>query len=297
MIWNSRSSRRRHFAFEDLWAGFTRFSQGFKKLLIADPVGRLADQIFGADPFGLGFGLAWTGLLCFTLQIYFDFSGYTDMAIGLARMLGFRLRENFNTPYIAQSLSEFWQRWHISLTSWIRDYLYIPLGGNRGQEFKTYRNLWICFLLSGLWHGASWNFVLWGAYNGLFLTLDRMFLKNALARCSPIVATAATVGIVMFGWAIFCSPTLNHLGGYVAALAGTTSSTVGITIEPDVQAAVVLGAILSLYRRQDCTGISMDVERCRWPYILAPGGYLVLYAVAQARAFAVPFQPFIYFRF
>src|SRR5262249_33603057 len=186
----------------------------FKKLIIADPLGGLADQIFGADPWGLGIGYAWLGLICFTLQIYFDFSGYSDMAIGLARMFGFRLRENFNMPYIAQSLTDFWQRWPISLTAWIRDYLYIPLGGNRGTELTTYRNLWICFLLSGLWHGASWNFVLWGAYNGLFLTLDRMFLKRALARGGSVVATAVTLLIVMIGWAIFRSPTLAHLGGY-----------------------------------------------------------------------------------
>ena len=150
-------------------------------------------------------GHAWLGLASFTLQIYFDFAGYSDMAIGLARMLGFRLKENFNSPYIAQSMTEFWRRWHISLTTWIRDYLYIPLGGDRRGDARTYINLWICFLASGLWHGASWNFVLWGAYNGLFLTLDRLFLRDALARCGPVIATAVTLFIVMIGWAIFRS--------------------------------------------------------------------------------------------
>jgi alginate O-acetyltransferase complex protein AlgI len=287
------------FAFEDFWAGFTRFARGaFKKLLIADPVGHCADQIFGADPYGLGFVSAWLGLVCFTLQIYFDFSGYSDMAIGLARMFGFRLRENFNMPYVAQSLTEFWQRWHISLTTWIRDYLYIPLGGNRVGEFKTYRNLWICFLLSGLWHGASWNFVLWGAYNGLFLTLDRMFLKHALARGGTVVATGATLLIVMIGWAIFRSPTLAHLGGYFAALAGATPAVVAIPIDRDVQLTIVLGAILSLL---PATRLYPPLQRlwsaASWPHVLANGGYVLLYVVAQSRAFAVPFQPFIYFRF
>ena len=167
---------------DDIFAGFLRFARGIgRKLLIADPLGAFATQIFAADPATIGAGYAWLGLACFTLQIYFDFAGYSDMAIGLARTLGFRLKENFNSPYISQSLTEFWRRWHISLTTWIRDYLYIPLGGDRRGEARTYINLWICFLASGLWHGASWNFVLWGAYNGLFLTLDRLFLREALA--------------------------------------------------------------------------------------------------------------------
>ena len=156
------------------------------------------------------------GLASFTLQIYFDFAGYSDMAIGLARMLGFRLKENFNSPYIAQSMTEFWRRWHISLTTWIRDYLYIPLGGDRRGDARTYINLWICFLASGLWHGASWNFVIWGAYNGLFLTLDRLFLRDALARCGRVIATAVTLFIVMIGWAIFRS----ELAGASDAVSG-----------------------------------------------------------------------------
>jgi alginate O-acetyltransferase complex protein AlgI len=284
---------------DDFWAGFTRFARGiFKKLLIADPLGSCTDQIFGADPLGLGTGYAWLGLVCFTLQIYFDFSGYSDMAIGLARMFGFRLRENFNMPYIARSLTEFWLRWHISLTTWIRDYLYIPLGGNRVSDLKIYRNLWICFLLSGLWHGANWNFVLWGAYNGLFLTLDRMFLRKALERSGPLLATSATILIVMIGWTIFRSPSLAHLSGYFAALAGATTNATAIKINPDVPATIVLGAALALL---PATPLYPPLKRlwetARWPHRFANAGYVALYVVALARAFAVPFQPFIYFRF
>ena len=168
----------------DFGTGFLRFARGLgRKLLIADPLGAFVNQIFAADPASLSAGLRMARTGSFTLQIYFDFAGYSDMAIGLARMLGFRLKENFNAPYVARSITEFWRRWHISLTTWIRDYLYMPLGGNRRGEARTYINLWICFLASGLWHGASWNFVIWGAYNGLFLTLDRMFLREALERC------------------------------------------------------------------------------------------------------------------
>src|SRR3954471_11899449 len=205
----------------DFAAGFLRFARGLgRKLLIADPLGSFANQVFAADPAGLSTGYAWLGLASFTLQIYFDFSGYSDMAIGLARMMGIRLRENFNSPYISQSLTEFWRRWHISLITWIRDYLYIPLGGDRRGNGRTYINLWICFLASGLWHGASWNFVLWGAYNGLFLTLDRLFLRAALARCGKAIATAVTLFIVMIGWAIFRSDTPAHLVQFLKALFG-----------------------------------------------------------------------------
>lgn len=187
-------------AWGDFGQGTLRFARGLgRKLLIADPLGEFANQVFAADPSSLGSGMAWLGLACFTLQIYFDFSGYSDMAIGLARTMGFRLNENFNAPYAARSITDFWRRWHISLTTWIRDYLYLPLGGNRHSDIRTYVNLWICFLASGLWHGASWNFVLWGAYNGLFLTLDRLFLRKALERCGAFVATAVTLLIVMIG--------------------------------------------------------------------------------------------------
>ena len=150
-------------AWDDVFGGFLRFARGIgRKLLIADPLGAFATQIFAADPATIGPGYAWLGLACFTLQIYFDFAGYSDMAIGLARTLGFRLKENFNSPYVSRSITEFWRRWHISLTTWIRDYLYIPLGGDRRGDARTYVNL--DHFLAGLWHGASWNFVLWGRY-------------------------------------------------------------------------------------------------------------------------------------
>ncbi len=162
---------------DDISTGFVRFMLGAaKKTLIADTLATGADQIFAADPAGIGFAHAWCGVIFFSFQIYFDFSGYSDMAIGIARMLGFRLRENFDMPYIACSITEFWRRWHISLTTWIREYLYIPLGGNRVSPIRVYINLWVCFLASGLWHGAAWTYVAWGAYNGLFLVLDRLFL-------------------------------------------------------------------------------------------------------------------------
>jgi alginate O-acetyltransferase complex protein AlgI len=283
----------------DFEAGFLRFARGMgRKLLIADPLGTFANQIFATDPTGLGAINAWLGLASFTLQIYFDFSGYSDMAIGLARMLGIRLKENFNAPYIAQSMTEFWRRWHISLTSWIRDYLYLPLGGNRRGEARTYLNLWICFLASGLWHGANWNFVLWGAYNGLFLTLDRLFLRDALARCGAVIATIATLFIVMIGWAIFRTDSPAHLQQFTAALFGMSHVSAAMEVPQDVPFTLILGVFISLLpatRLYDPLIRSYQTQG--WLRALTVAALVVVYVLALARAVAVPFQPFIYFRF
>jgi len=256
------------------------------------------NKAFDNGPAALSPGYAWLAIGCFTIQIYFDFAGYSDMAIGLARMLGFRLRENFNSPYISQSLTEFWQRWHMSLTSWIRDYLYIPLGGNRRGNLRTYVNLWICFLLSGLWHGASWNFVLWGAYNGLFLTLDRIFLQQALARCGAVVARAATLFIVVIGWAIFRSEQPGSLGRFVFSLFATQSGATNLEVPPEVPLALLAGVVISLFPATRLSGVVARIyEQQVWLRIVTWAVLVVIFILALARAFAMPFQPFIYFRF
>ena len=283
----------------DAWEGFLRFARGIaKKLLIADTCGAFADAAFGANAATLGPGQAWLGVICFTLQIYFDFSAYSDMAIGLARMLGFKLRENFNMPYTARSLTDFWRRWHISLTTWIRDYLYKPLGGNRGSAAQTYVNLWICFLLSGIWHGASWNFVLWGAYNGLFLTLDRMFLIRWLERSGAIVSTVVTLFIVMIGWVIFRATSAEHIAGYLTAMFDFARSASSLDISPELPLAVLAGTILSLLPATPLYApLARSYERNVHVQRVAVAALLTLYVIALARAFAVPFTPFIYFRF
>ena len=284
---------------DDFWQGLLRFSRGLaKKLLIADVVSTFADQAFAASPGSLSMGYAWLGLICFTLQIYFDFSGYSDMAIGLARMFGYRLRENFNRPYISQTISEFWRRWHISLTTFIRDYLYYPLGGNKAGAFRTYLNLWICFLASGLWHGASWNFVLWGAYNGLFLTLDRMFLSRVLHRSGRLVATVVTLAIVMFGWAIFRTTSMSHLGGYTAALAGLSGGVPDFDVPGDVAAVTIIGVVICLLPALPFYDRLRQATQDRSMLHAATNASLiVLYVLSIARAMAAPFKPFIYFRF
>ncbi|MGB5708663.1 MAG: MBOAT family O-acyltransferase, partial [Arenicellales bacterium] len=161
--------------------GIERFVIGLgKKVLIANPMGAVADEIFALPPDSITATVAWTAVACYSLQIYFDFSGYSDMAIGLGRMFGFKFLENFNYPYISQSIQEFWRRWHISLSNWFRDFLYLPLGGNRRGPGRTYFNLLIVFLLCGLWHGASWNFVVWGLLHGSFLVLERIGFLGVL---------------------------------------------------------------------------------------------------------------------
>jgi alginate O-acetyltransferase complex protein AlgI len=283
----------------DFQTGFLRFARGMgRKLLIADPLGSFVNQIFSTDPAGLSAGHAWLALACFTIQIYFDFAGYSDMAIGLARLLGFRLNENFNAPYIARSMTDFWHRWHISLTTWIRDYLYKPLGGNRSGAARTYLNLWICFLASGLWHGASWNFVLWGAYNGLFLTLDRLFLRDALARCGAVIATSVTLFIIMIGWAIFRSDSSAHLLPFLAALSGMSHAVATSEIPAEVPFTLLIGALISLLPATRLyPPLIRAYEQQTWLRGVTAAALVVVYVLAIARAVTVPFQPFIYFRF
>ncbi len=205
--------------------GARRFVLGLgKKVLIANTLGRVADAIFGLPASELTTPLSWLGLACYTLQIYFDFSGYSDMAIGLMRMFGFRILENFNYPYIARSVREFWRRWHISLSNWFRDYLYIPLGGNQRGARRAYANLVIVFLLCGLWHGASWPFVLWGAWHGAFLVAERVFAvrrrEDSPHFFSHLISHLYALGAVMGGWVLFRCDTLAHAVYYFQALAG-----------------------------------------------------------------------------
>jgi alginate O-acetyltransferase complex protein AlgI len=289
-----------HTRAEDMAVGFRRFMLGVvKKTLLADPLANGADAIFAIPPDALGFTESWWGVGLFTLQIYLDFSAYSDMAIGLARMFGFRLRENFNMPYISCSITEFWRRWHISLSTWIREYLYIPLGGNRVAPWRTYANLWVCFLASGLWHGAAWTYVVWGAYNGLFLVLDRLFLLRVLDRLPRVAANAVALLITMVGWAIFRAGSLGQAGAMLSAMVqpGLAGGVVPWRT-PDVTAAAAVAAALSLLPR--VPGFARA-----WHGVLAwPAGLFMvrlavslLFVLAVMKALADPFKPFLYFRF
>ncbi|MDE3156053.1 MAG: MBOAT family protein [Acidobacteriota bacterium] len=206
---------------DDLACGIRRFIVGLaKKALVANVVAVPADRIFAMPTAQLTAAHAWLGVVCYTLQIYFDFSGYSDMAIGLGRIFGFRFPENFNYPYVSRSIQEFWHRWHITLSAWFRDYLYIPLGGSRVEPWKVYRNLVVVFFLCGLWHGAAWTFVAWGLYHGLFLVIERLGLARRLARLPRAIAQGYALLVVMVGWVFFRADTFTAAAGFLKAMAG-----------------------------------------------------------------------------
>lgn len=202
--------------------GIKRFIYGLaKKVLIANTLAMPADQIFSLPYENLELPIAWLGIVCYTLQIYFDFSAYSDMAIGLGKMFGFDFPENFHYPYVSKSVKEFWRRWHMSLSSWFREYLYIPLGGNRHGVFCTYRNLFIVFFATGLWHGANWTFVLWGVFHGIFLIIERMGLGNWLEKQQlKILNHIYTLLVVIIGWVLFRSNSLVAAVHYLKTMFG-----------------------------------------------------------------------------
>src|SRR5690606_9768619 len=190
-----------------------------KKMLIANPLGEVADSVFALSGNDLTMPLAWLGIACFTLQIYFDFSGYSDMAIGLARMFGFNFKENFNYPYIAKSLREFWRRWHISLSTWFRDYVYIPLGGSRVTPTRVLINLFAVFILTGIWHGASWNFVVWGLFHGVFLASEHMGFSRILNRLWTPLQHLYALLVVVVSWVFFKAENLTDAIHYIDTMA------------------------------------------------------------------------------
>ncbi|HWA99793.1 MAG TPA: MBOAT family protein, partial [Pirellulales bacterium] len=217
--------RDRHVGWSGFASGVQRFCLGLaKKMLLANSLGGVADIAFGLPDGSLPMTTAWLGIVCYALQIYYDFSGYSDMAIGLGQMLGFQFLENFNYPYAARSLTDFWRRWHISLSTWFRDYLYIPLGGNRHGTLRTAANLLVVFLLCGLWHGASWTFVLWGLFHGVFLSAERCGLGRLLARLPSLFQHAYLLVAMLVGWVLFRANDLAHAWLYLQAMFGLNST-------------------------------------------------------------------------
>lgn len=282
--------------------GFYRFIFGLsKKVLIANVLGVEADKIFAIDPQVMSSGTAWIGIMAYTFQIYFDFSGYSDMAIGLGRMIGFSFPENFDNPYISRSITEFWRRWHITLGRWMRDYLYIPLGGNKvGSKWRLYLNLWLVFLISGLWHGAAWNFVIWGAYHGLFLILDRLFLQKILDKIGKFPSIVFTFFVASIGWVLFRSVNLDYALGFLKRLfAFDFKDTLYVSREFVVCLvfAVFFSFITSI-------GIGKRIENrllyspySKTQYFIILFIVLILFVLSLSSIIASGFNPFIYFRF
>jgi len=301
-------AHRKH-SLDLVFGGLFRFTLGLgKKVLVANVLGEVADRVFALAPSSVPTSHAWLGIVCYTFQIYFDFSGYSDMALGLAKMIGIHFPENFNLPYISRSITEFWRRWHISLSSFMRDYLYFPLGGNRLGPGRTYFNLWVVFLLSGFWHGASWNFLLWGAYHGLFLVLDRVFWLRTVERLPKLVAMAATFLVVLFGWVLFRSPDLPfacHFGARMLALSARIPSVYPVPLEALAGGraffTLAVAAVISFLP-------SLAGLGALWNRIWAPASQglqnavqfaclLLLCLLSLSYLSNTTFNPFIYFRF
>ena len=292
---------------DDFADGARRFVLGLgKKMIVANVAARVADGVFALPATGLDAALAWIGIAAYTIQIYFDFSGYSDMAIGLARLFGFRFLENFNYPYVATSLTDFWRRWHISLSTWFRDYLYIPLGGNRVSKGRRYINLMTVFALCGLWHGASWNFAIWGVFHGAFLVIERLRVVDPLRSSFRPLQHAYVLMVVMIGWVFFRAETLPQALQHLTAMAGLADPihAPGIAMFIDNEALVVgvLG-VLGSTPILPWLGTRADALKARSPALevaLESGqllGMCILFMYAQMLMAAGSYSPFIYFRF
>jgi alginate O-acetyltransferase complex protein AlgI len=293
---------------ENRLAGAWRLALGLaKKCLLANPLALLADQAFGAAPGTLGAGAAWAGLYAYALQIYFDFSGYSDMALGLGRLMGFHFLENFDFPYISRGIGEFWRRWHISLGNFMREYLYIPLGGNRVAPARRAFNLWLVFLLSGFWHGAAWNFVIWGAWHGLWIVVEKRLAGRRGARARPAaLAVPATFLLVLIGWVFFRAANLAAAGAYFRALAGLATAPAApppALADLRTATAMILGTGLSfapLFTRRvpshDWT-VADGTPGAACRIILRTAATLALIGLSTLPLLLGGFNPFIYFRF
>jgi alginate O-acetyltransferase complex protein AlgI len=292
--------RQRQVTWIDFRDGLIRFLFGLaKKVLIADHIGHLANEVFALPAKQLDMPLAWLGVFCFSAQIYFDFSGYSDMAIGLSQIFGFRLKENFRQPYTAINFTDFWRRWHISLSTWIRDYLYIPLGGNRCSLARTYFNLCLCFFLSGLWHGAAWTFIIWGLFHGTMLIADRVFWNRWQTHLPKVMNVAITFCLVMISWVIFRSQSFDQIGFYLRAMfiPHSVEPTL-LSASPDIVwtlAAAYFIIFLPLLPRFEKVLAWYENLALRRTLELAGAYGLLLFALARIATFS--YQSFLYFRF
>lgn len=285
-----------------LGEGVGIFARGLgKKVLLANNIGLLWTEIKAMDYSEISVATAWLGILAFTFQIYYDFSGYSDMAVGLGKMLGFNFPENFNHPYISKSVSEFWRRWHITLGSWFKSYVYIPLGGNRNGKLKTLRNTLIVWGLTGLWHGASWNFVLWGLYFGVLIILEKLFLGKILEKLPSFVSIAYTFFIAVVGWVLFDTADLLSAFSYYGAMFGKTGTIIDNTAVFQLKSYAVVfifciigsGELMKkLYEKMRKSEFGSKFLENAMPVL-----QLALMLVCTAFLVDASYNPFLYFRF
>ena len=288
---------------DSFFSGVVRFANGLaKKVLLADSLGTVADKVFRLADADLTAPLAWLGIVCYTLQIYYDFSGYSDMAIGLGKFFGFDFPENFDQPYRAKNITEFWLRWHMTLSSWFRDFLFKPLGANRKGDFRTYVNLFLVFLLCGLWHGAAWTFVFWGVYHGSLIIVERALRNRYRFQMSGIPGNIFTFVLIMLGWVLFRSATLGAAGRFLGVMFSLKTAPAGFQFFPlryYLQNDILLYlacALLFAWFPVERVRAGMPAEPSLW--VAARGAVaLVLMLYSAAVLSTVGFHPFIYFRF
>lgn len=290
----------RSYSFYKFNFGLERFIKGlFKKVIISNTIGELASLIYALPNSEMTVITAWIGAIAYTFQIYFDFSGYSDMAIGLGKMLGFDFLENFNYPYISKSVSEFWRRWHISLGSWFRDYVYIPLGGSRIGTVKLYRNLAIVWIITGIWHGASWNFILWGVYFGIFIILERAFLQKVLNKLPSILQHIYLMIIVIFGWVLFSQSDISSTVEYIKVMLGIGKYSIfneyTMFYIRQYWIVMLVAIIVSMPILTKIKDLNIKIRK----YIALAKPILVIISFALVTIYLVnsTFNPFIYFNF
>lgn len=290
--------------------GLQRFIIGLgKKVIIANTLGSVADQMLELNPSEFTTAASWLVMICYSLQLYFDFSGYSDMAIGLGKMFGFDFLENFRFPYKAKSIREFWQRWHISLSNWFRDYLYIPLGGNRVSPGRVYVNLFIVFFLTGLWHGASWNFVIWGMLHGCFMVIERLGFEKMLRRLPSLVQHAYTLLVVIVAWVFFRVESFGEAGAIITNMFVPNPNgmiTATMFINSEVVPALIIGMIMSvngfnwMLRKMVRALFASTADRNTVKTVIRnirSVFFILVFIYAALITASGSYNPFIYFRF
>ena len=300
----AKELKDREITFEKISNGLKIFLYGlFKKVLIANNLGLLFDTIKVMDSNELTVLLSWLGLIAYTLQIYFDFSGYSNMALGLGKMLGFTYPENFNYPYISKSITEFWSRWHMTLSGFFKDYVYIPLGGNRCSKLRHITNLLIVWMLTGFWHGAEWNYLLWGLYFGIILIIEKYLLKNILEKSPKFIKHIYAIILILIGWLIFTSNDITHLNDYLKSLIGINvplSSKLSIELLVSNISIIIIGIILStpIYKI-----LSNKISNINNKYIKISINsisillIIILFIITLSYLVSNSYNPFLYFRF
>lgn len=286
--------------------GVNRFVFGLsKKVILANQLALVADGVFIENTANLSIIESWIGIICYSLQIYFDFSGYSDMAIGLGKLFGFDFLENFNYPYISQSVSEFWRRWHISLGSWFRDYVYIPLGGNRVHKIKLYMNLFIVWFLTGLWHGANWTFIVWGLYYGVFIILEKAFLEKLLRRLPKILRHIYLLLIVLIGWVFFRVDNISQGLAFIKVMIGLGSNPIVnnnvLIYINDYWYIIAMSAIFSTPIVKKLKDIALKTNQKLLENSIAYGLHSLLLIICMFIVVILlsssSYNPFLYFRF